>query len=153
MESAMTGERLVVCGKCGGVNRIPPARTATSAKCGKCGAALFTGHPQDVDGAIFDRHVMRSTLPVLVDVWAPWCGPCRMMAPAYEAAAGKLEPDVQLIKLNSDVEQEVAARLAIRGIPTMLLFHGGREIARTSGAMSAGQIVSWVRDRLPFVAA
>jgi thioredoxin 2 len=149
----MTDERLIVCGKCGGVNRIPPARSAMGAKCGKCHAALFAGHPRDVDGANFQSHVARSSLPVLVDVWAPWCGPCRMMAPAYEAAASHLEPDVQLIKLNSDVEQDAAARLGIRGIPAMLLFHGGQEIARTSGAMSASQIVSWVRDRLPSVAA
>ena len=149
----MMGERLVVCGKCGGVNRIPSARSAMNGKCGKCHSMLFDGHPQDVQSAIFERHVQRSTLPVLVDVWAPWCGPCRMMAPAYEAAARQLEPEVQLIKLNSDAEHEVAGRFGIRSIPTMLLFHGGREIARTSGAMSAGQIVSWVRDRMPSVAA
>lgn len=149
----MIGERLVVCGSCGGVNRIPSARPSKDAKCGKCHAMLFDGRPRDVGSAIFERHVGRSTLPVLVDVWAPWCGPCRMMAPAYEAAAGKLEPEVQLIKLNSDAEQEAASRLGIRGIPTMILFHGGREIARTSGAMSTGQIVTWVRDRLPSVAA
>jgi thioredoxin 2 len=149
----MMAEKLVVCGKCGGVNRIPPARSAAGAKCGSCGARVFTGHPQDVTGTIFDRHVKRSTLPVLIDVWAPWCGPCRMMAPAYEAAANQLEPEVQLIKLNSEDEQEIAARLGIRSIPTMLMFYGGREIARTSGAMSANQIVSWVRDRLPSVAA
>jgi thioredoxin 2 len=134
------------------VNRIPPVRSATAAKCGNCGSRLFSGHPQDVDGATFERHLMRSSLPVLVDVWAPWCGPCRMMAPAYEAAAGQLEPEVQLIKLNSDAEQEAAAKLGIRSIPTMLLFHGGQEIARSSGAMSANQIVAWVRDRLPSVA-
>jgi thioredoxin 2 len=141
-------DKLAVCGKCGGVNRLPSTRPAEAGKCGSCGSKLFSGRPEDVDSTIFDQHVARSTLPVLVDVWAPWCGPCRMMAPAYEAAAGELEPDVQLIKLNSDVEQEVAARLGIRGIPTMLLFRNGQEVARTSGAMTTGQIVAWVRDRL-----
>lgn len=146
-------DKLVVCGICGSVNRLELARPASVAKCGKCGSKLFMARPQDVDGATFKRHLDRGTLPVLVDVWAPWCGPCRMMAPAYEAAARELEPDIVLVKLNSDKEQAVAAELGIRGIPTMILFHGGREVARTSGAMSAGQIVRWVRDRLPSVAA
>ncbi|WP_202353841.1 thioredoxin TrxC [Mesorhizobium sp. 113-1-2] len=147
----MAQQDLVVCGKCGGVNRLPPVRNAMEAKCGKCGAKLFSGHPDDVDAAAFDHQIARSSLPVVVDIWAPWCGPCKMMAPAYEAAASELEPHVRLIKLNSDNEQAVAARLGIRGIPTMILFHGGH--ARTSGAMTAGQIVRWVRDRLPTVAA
>jgi thioredoxin 2 len=141
-------DRLAVCGKCGSVNRLPPTRPAETAKCGSCGSRLFAGRPEDVDASLFDRHVSRSTLPVLVDVWAPWCGPCRMMAPAYEAAASELEPDVQLIKLNSDVEQEIAARLGIRGIPTMILFRGGMEVGRTFGALTTRQIVSWVRGRL-----
>jgi thioredoxin 2 len=142
-------ENLVVCSKCGGVNRLPPSRPAIGAKCGKGGAKVFVGHTEDVDAEIFDRQIARSTMPVLVDVWAPWCGPCIMMASAYEAAACELEPQVRLIKLNSDAEQAIASRL---GIPTMILFLEGREVARTSGAMSAAQIVRWVRDRLPIVA-
>ncbi|PTE07061.1 thioredoxin TrxC [Mesorhizobium helmanticense] len=149
----MAQQDLVVCSECGGVNRLPQARNALEAKCGRCGIKLFSGHPQDVNAEIFDRQITRSSLPVVVDIWAPWCGPCKMMAPAYEAAANELEPHVRLIKLNSDKEQAVSARYGIRGIPTMILFHGGREIARTSGAMTAGQIVRWVRDRLPTVAA
>jgi thioredoxin 2 len=146
-------DNLVVCSKCGQVNRLPAARPALQAKCGACKTKVFAGHPEDVSGAVFDRQVERSTLPVLVDVWAPWCGPCHAMAPAYEAAARELEPDVRLIKLNSDAEQAISTRLGIRGIPTMLLFHGGKEVARMSGAVPANQIVRWVRENLPTTAA
>jgi len=141
-------DHLVVCPHCAATNRLPEGRPASAAKCGKCGAALFEGHPADVSGEIFTRQIERSTIPVLVDVWAPWCAPCRMMAPAFAAAASELEPQVRLVKLNSDVEQAVAAQLGISGIPTLLLFRGGREIARQSGAMSASQIVQWTKQHL-----
>jgi thioredoxin 2 len=146
-------ENLVVCSKCGAVNRLPASRPAVAARCGTCGTKLFAGHAEDVDADNFDRQIARSTIPVLVDIWAPWCGPCLMMAPAYEAAARELEPQVRLIKLNSDAQQSAAASLGIRGIPTMILFNGGKEAGRTSGALSASQIVSWVRQQLPAIAA
>lgn len=146
--ASQAGDRFIVCTHCSGVNRVPASRRAEDAKCGVCHEKLFTGHPRDIDGSALERQIARSTLPVLVDIWAPWCGPCRAMAPAYEAAARELEPEVRLVKLNSDNEQELSGRLGIRGIPTMILFRGGREIARTSGAMAAGQIVAWVRGRL-----
>lgn len=149
----MTAFEHIVCNSCSSVNRLPSSRRAEGAKCGKCRKPLFSAHPEDVDGTMFERQVARSTLPVLVDIWAPWCGPCLAMAPAYEAAARELEPHVRLIKLNSDAEQAIAGRLGIRGIPTLILFHGAKEIARTSGAMSAGQIVGWVRQRLPLAPA
>jgi thioredoxin 2 len=144
---------LAVCTHCNAVNRLPPSRPAERAKCGQCGTRLFAGKPADVSAQALELHVQRGTLPVVVDVWAPWCGPCRMMAPAYEAAATQLEPEIRLLKLNSDVERQAAAQFQIRGIPTMILFRNGGEIARTSGAMSAPQIVHWVRERLTPAAA
>lgn len=138
----------IVCPHCAQVNRVAAEKPKTEAKCGACKKPLFDGHPADVDGANFQKQIARSDVPVLVDVWAPWCGPCRAMAPAYEAAAKTLEPDVRLIKLNSDKEQQISAGLGIRGIPTMLLMRHGKEIGRISGAMQASQIVSWVRGQL-----
>lgn len=144
----MTASRQIVCPHCAGINRVPDDRPAEAARCGRCKGPLFSGKPAEVDAAAFERHTQRGEVPVLVDVWAPWCGPCRMMAPAFEAAGAELEPDLRLIKLNTEAEPELAGRLGIRSIPTMLLYADGREIGRVSGAMSARQIVDWARERL-----
>lgn len=144
----MSTDRHVVCTGCGSTNRLPAERQAMNATCGSCGAPLFSGKPSDVAGAVFERQVGKSTIPVVVDVWAPWCGPCRAMAPEFEKAARALEPHARFIKLNSDNEQHIASRLGIRGIPTMLLFREGKEVARVSGAMSAEQIGRWIGQQL-----
>lgn len=138
----------VVCPNCAAVNRLKQGPAADAAKCGKCAAALFQGHPVEASPAMFDKQTARSAIPVLVDVWAPWCGPCRAMAPAFEEAARAMEPQVRLIKLNSEDHPDIAGRFGIRGIPTMLLFDKGREIARVSGAMTTRQIVDWTRSQL-----
>jgi thioredoxin 2 len=138
----------LVCGQCGQINRLPAGRAPTQGKCGKCHAPLFSGHPIEVDQAAFERHVAHSDLPLLVDVWAPWCGPCRAMAPMFARAAQELEPRVQLLKLNSDEAPEVSAKFGISGIPTMLLLQQGRELARVSGAMDSQRIVAWTMSGL-----
>lgn len=112
-------------------------------KCGKCHRNLFESHPIELTGANFHKHVSRSDIPVLVDFWAPWCAPCKMMAPAFEQAAAELEPRVRLAKVNTEAEQTLAAQHTIRSIPTLALFRRGQEIARQPGAMGAADIVRW----------
>ncbi|HEX2543934.1 MAG TPA: thioredoxin TrxC [Ramlibacter sp.] len=138
----------VVCPHCHTTNRVQAADLGKAPDCGSCHKALFTGQPANLDSAAFERHIARSQLPVLVDFWAPWCGPCRMMAPAYEQAAAQLEPHVQVVKVNTEEAAGVGARLNIRSIPTLALFVGGREIARQAGAMGAADIVRWTRTQL-----
>lgn len=137
----MSASHQVVCGHCGKINRLPAERAATSARCGSCHQPIFSGRPIEVDEEAFGRHVAHSDIPVLVDVWAPWCGPCRSMA--FERAARELEPKVRLLKLNADTAPSVSSRLGISGIPTLLLMSKGREISRTSGAMDTPKIVAW----------
>lgn len=138
----------VVCPSCSVLNRIPEARLGDQPKCGKCRQGLITGKSVDLNANNFSAHIKRNDIPVLVDFWAPWCGPCKMMAPAFEQAASQLAPQVRLAKLNTETEQGIGAQYAIRSIPTMVLFKGGRELARQSGAMNAGGIVKWVRSQL-----
>ncbi|HJV74635.1 MAG TPA: thioredoxin TrxC [Noviherbaspirillum sp.] len=138
----------IVCPHCQAVNRVPSERLGESPDCGRCHQMLFTGHPVALSGASFERHISRNDIPLLVDFWAPWCGPCRMMAPAYEQAAAQLEPHFRVAKVNTEEEQALGARYAIRSIPTLMLFRNGREIGRQAGAMSAADIVRWTRSAL-----
>ena len=144
----MTQSLHVVCPYCDAVNRLAPDRLSAGPKCGKCHRPLFNGQPVPLDETRFARHLTRGNLPLLVDFWAPWCGPCRMMAPAFESAASRLEPMLRLIKVNTEEAQELAGSLGIRSIPTLVLFRGGKEIARQAGAMDAGGIVAWARQHL-----
>lgn len=134
----------IVCPHCNTVNRVAVDRLGDGAKCGRCKQALFTAHPVELDASGFQQHIQRNGIPVVVDFWASWCGPCRMMAPAYEQAARQLEPAVRLAKLNTEENQHVAAQFGIRSIPTLAIFKNGREIARQAGAMDSGSIVRWV---------
>jgi thioredoxin 2 len=138
----------VVCPHCHVINRVPPERLAEGGVCGKCKRALFAARPIELDGASFARHVTASDIPLVVDFWAPWCTPCRMMAPHFEKAAAELEPDVRLAELNTEVEQAVAARYGIRSIPTLVVFRRGEEIARQSGAMDGPGLIRWVRAQV-----
>ncbi len=138
----------IVCPACSAVNRLPPERPARAAKCGKCHAALFDGRPVALTAGNFSKHMVRNSIPVVVDFWADWCGPCKTMAPEFKRAADVMEPNVRFAKLDTEAAQAVAATHNIRSIPTMILFKGGREIARQSGAIGAGHIVQWVRENL-----
>jgi thioredoxin 2 len=148
-ETTATADTLIIaCPTDSALNRVPRARLGQNPKCGTCHNKLFQGKTIDLTAANFDRHALKSDLPVVIDLWAEWCGPCRMMSPAFEAAAAQLEPRVRMAKLDTEAEPALAVRYAVRSIPTMIMLRKGREITRTSGAMPTTAIVQWVEQAL-----
>lgn len=144
----MADDPHIVCPQCNAINRVPIDKPAATARCGKCHQPLFERQPVEVDEAGFQRHVAKNDIPVLVDIWAPWCGPCGVMAPQFMRAAAVLEPDMRLLKLNADTAPDTCARLNVRGIPAMFLLRKGRVLGQTAGAMDAEAIVRWARSHL-----
>ncbi len=143
----MTTPLHIVCPQCHTVNRLPETRLEEGGICGKCHAALFTGHPVELDDTSFDQYISRSDLPIIVDFWAPWCAPCRSMAPFFAEAAKQMGPKYRFIKVDTDKSKNVAARFNIQSIPTLALFKNGQEVARQAGAMNTGSIVRWVSGK------
>lgn len=137
----------IACPHCLAVNRVPAARLGEKPQCGRCGQPLFNAHPAAVTDANFSTLVGRTQLPVIVDCWASWCGPCRSFAPVFEQAAQQFEPQARFAKLDTDANQATAAMLGIRSIPTLIVFRGGRELTRMSGAMSIAQFGAWLRQQ------
>ena len=141
----MSDKKHIVCPHCSAVNRIPASRLGDNPKCGKCKQALFTGAPITLTDQNFAKLIAKSDVPVVVDFWAEWCGPCKMMAPAFAEASAQLEPNVILAKLNTEVAQQTAAQFGIRSIPSIIMFKNGKEIARQAGALNTQQIVQWAQ--------
>ncbi|MGH8373375.1 MAG: thioredoxin TrxC [Gammaproteobacteria bacterium] len=137
----------IACPACGAKNRVPDTRLDQQPKCGRCGKPLFSAHPVELTDANFESVIKGTDLPVIVDCWATWCGPCRMFAPVFEEAARSLEPGFRLAKLDTDANPRTSAALGIRSIPTLIAFKNGKEHTRTSGAMPLNQFLQWARQQ------
>jgi thioredoxin 2 len=138
----------IVCPQCDAINRVPADKPAAEAKCGKCHRDLFSGVPPELNTGRFERHLRHGDIPLLVDFWAAWCGPCKMMAPVFVQAARQLQPRVRLVKVNTEQDQALAARFNIVSIPTLVLFRNGEEQARISGAMDLQRLLAWTRQHI-----
>ncbi len=141
----MSEQHHVICASCGAINNVPKSRLGDNPTCGKCKQPVFAGKPLELNEAGFNRFVAKSHQPLLVDYWAPWCGPCKMMAPVFEQAASQLEPEFRLLKINTEVEQSLAGRMRIQSIPTLAIYKNGQEVIRQPGAMPLGDLVNWAR--------
>jgi thioredoxin 2 len=136
--------RHLVCPHCGGVNRVPEDKNAADARCGKCGGAVFSGRATPVSAASFEKHIQRNDIPVVVDFWAEWCGPCKAMAPAYEQVAGQMEPNYRFLKVDTEANPELSSRFRIQAIPTLMLFKSGKVVAQRAGASGGAALKAWI---------
>lgn len=142
----MSDSRHIVCPHCNGINRVPTSKLDQGGKCGKCHQPLFSAKPLIMDQTLFNQHANKSDIPLLVDFWAPWCGPCKMMAPVFEQAATQLEPQMRLGKVNTEEQQQLAAQFGIRSIPTLAIFLHGKELDRMAGAMDITNLIRWAKQ-------